>query len=158
MEVPKFNTQMIDSLAAAETGECLVIKQPAELMNVEQPEEPVDLEELFFQLLATNSEIEDRVRFIDETIKTLSEKRMELVKDLVSEAVELENTIEKEILKHGKSFKCVHGAATFRKAYERTSWDSKKLEGMALMIPEIEECKKTTIVEPSVSVKVGWQA
>lgn len=52
----------------------------------------------------------------------------------------LEAQIKDMALKHGRSVTCVTG---YRAQYNkgRVSWDTKRLDGLSLLIPQINECK-----------------
>lgn len=41
----------------------------------------------------------------------------------------------------------------YRRPSTRTSWDTKRLEGLALAFPAIIECRNVTPVQPSVTIK-----
>jgi len=58
----------------------------------------------------------------------------------------LKELIQKDILENQKSVKGTYKHAIFTQG--RTSWDGKKLEGLALEHPAIEKCKK--VGSPSV--------
>lgn len=150
IEEPKFDTCQIDALAAAETGETLILKPSAELINVEQP---VDLKELFHELETLTWSLADECREIDEIILMMQEKRAVKEEEYAPRMKDLQERIKAEILKQGKPFKCMWGEATYRKGYDRISWDSKALSGYAAAHPEIETFKKVTFVEPVVSVR-----
>lgn len=149
-----FDTHMVDALAAAEVGELPAIKQPAELLNIEQP---VNLEDLFHELETLTWSLADECREIDEIITMMKERRAVKEEAYGPRIQDVESKIKAEILNRHAAFKCDWGAASFRKAYDRTSWDSKKLEGLALLLPQIQECKTVTKVEASVSLKVGYK-
>jgi hypothetical protein len=149
----KFDTKMVDALAAAETGE--IINQSVELKTTEHP---VSLGDLFYELHALTWALEDECSAIDDVISAMKEKRAMKEEEFAPRMKELEEQIKDEILKHKKSFKCDYGSATFRKSYDRTSWDSKKLDGLAMLLPQILECKTVTKVEAGVSLKVGYNA
>ena len=154
----KFDTRNIDELVIAdfeESAGLLEVEKPAELMIVEQP---VNLEELFHELESFTWSLADECREIDEIISMMQEKRAQKEAEYQPKMKKVEDMIRAEILKQGKPFKCDWGSASFRKAYDRTSWDSKKLDGLALVIPQINECKTVTTVEASVSLKVGYKA
>lgn len=153
IEEPKFNTRNVDALAAAETGEFLILKPSAELLNVEQP---VNLDDLFHELSMLAWSLEDECRQFNEVISMMQEKVTAKEEEYAPRMKELEEKIKTEILSREKPFKCDWGSASFRKAYDRTSWDSKKLEGLALLLPQIEECKSVTKVEAGVTLKVGY--
>jgi phage host-nuclease inhibitor protein Gam len=71
-----------------------------------------------------------------------------------SEAVDtnidaLTTEIKADVIQAGTSVKGTHCHAIYTKG--RVSWDSKMLEGMAILIPQINDAKKTG--EPSVSIR-----
>jgi hypothetical protein len=57
--------------------------------------------------------------------------------------------IKADVIQAGASVKGTHCHAIYTKG--RVSWDSKMLEGMAILIPQINDAKKTG--EPSVSIR-----
>lgn len=99
---------------------------------------------------------------LNEATKEIREKIMALEKEMeaIAEPHELaiseaEARIKNEILVEGKSFKCDFGKATYKKEYERHSWDDKALMGYAAVNPVIEKFRKTTTIPASVSLSVG---
>lgn len=64
-------------------------------------------------------------------------------------AVELEGQITDAVLKEGESVKGAHLQAVYSKG--RVTWDGKKLEGMAALIPGLEAARK--VGDPSVSFR-----
>lgn len=151
---PEFDTSIPDQLLAAETGETIILRHSAELLNVEQP---VDLNNLFYELHALAWDLENECMAFNDVISMMQDKKAAKEEEYAPRMKELEEDIKAEILKQQKPFKCDYGAATFRKAYERTSWDSKKLEGLALVLPQIKECKSVSKVEAGVTLMVGYQ-
>jgi len=61
----------------------------------------------------------------------------------------LTDEIKTDVIQAGASVKGAHLHAIYTKG--RVSWDSKMLEGMAILIPQINDAKKTG--EPSVSIR-----
>ncbi|MDD3175942.1 MAG: hypothetical protein PHU51_05685 [Candidatus Nanoarchaeia archaeon] len=123
--------------------------------EVRNAEQPVDLEDLFHELETLVWSLADECREIDEVITLMQARRAAKEEEYGPRMQEVEENIKAEILKRQAAFKCDWGAATYRKAYDRTSWDSKKLDGLALLLPQIQECKTITKVDASVSLKVG---
>lgn len=144
-----FNTGMVDALAAAESDEFPEIAPSTELIDVD---EPVNLTEMFHELETLTWSLADECREIDEIIGMMNEKRAVKEAEYIPKMQELEKQIKAEIVKQAKPFKCMWGEATYRKGYERTSWDSKALAGYAAAHPEIEKFKKVAKVEPTVGI------
>lgn len=94
IEEPKFDTCQIDALAAAETGETLILKPSAELINVEQP---VDLKELFHELETLTWSLADECREIDEIILMMQEKRAVKEEEYAPRMKDLQERIKAEI-------------------------------------------------------------
>lgn len=65
-------------------------------------------------------------------------------------AAQIEAQIKAAVVEHGASVKSTHLHAVYSKP--RVSWDSKKLDGMVALIPQIAEARK--IGAPSVSIRV----
>ncbi|AKB77961.1 hypothetical protein MSHOH_1478 [Methanosarcina horonobensis HB-1 = JCM 15518] len=150
----EFDTRRVDALAAAEIGEYPAVKAPADPIFVDI-EDPANLESLFYKLDVLKYALIVECKEIDHLITVLQKERAEKEAEYAPEIEEVEKKIMAEILKHGESFKCSYGSAAFRKAYERASWDDKKLQGFAILHPEILECRKVSVVEASVQIKVG---
>jgi hypothetical protein len=84
------------------------------------------------------------------------EKQMEAISAPFEEAYEaIEEEVRQEVLSIEKPFKSDIADISYRKGYIRSSWDSKALTGFAAAHPEIEQFKKETFVEPSVSI--NWK-
>jgi hypothetical protein len=133
-----FDTRIVDELAAADD------------MSI-----PLDLEEAFFRLhnLYANrntatEELKTKIIELETELEALSEPYNRQIMDL-------QEKIEAEVKLQGSAFKCSYGKATYRKEYERSSWDSKALMGYAAAHPEIEQFKNITLVEASVTISVG---
>ena len=88
-------------------------------------------------------------------IEILTQKRNEIAKPYIEEIKKHEDNIRESVLNQEKSFKCNFGNATFRKSYERASWDDKKLQGFSLVHPEILECRKVSFVDATVTIKTS---
>jgi chromosome segregation ATPase len=117
--------------------------------------DPYDLDLAFDELHSQYSEKNKAIAEIHAKIMEL-EKEMEQISDPYdSKIAELRELITENVKLRGKSFNCSHGKASFRKEYERTSWDTKALAGYSAAHPEIEQFKKTTLVEASVTISVG---
>lgn len=65
--------------------------------------------------------------------------------------------IQDTVKAFGRSVEHGNVEATFRKGYERTSWDSKGLDGYRVAHPEISAFRSTKQVGPSVAIKVKEQ-
>ena len=117
----------------------------------------VVLEAEFEAIAELKKTIAEQTAEIDEEITRLQALKMDIAGPSNILILEHTENIQRAILDGGKSFKCPFGKATYRKEYERASWDSKALTGYAAAHPEIEQFKKITIVEASVSISVGGQ-
>jgi phage-related tail protein len=97
---------------------------------------------------------EDAIKDIRAQIMAL-EKQMEAIAEpYESEIQELQEQIQTDVKETKTSYKCPWGKATYRKEYERASWDDKKLQGFALAFPDILEARKVTTVQASVSISM----
>jgi hypothetical protein len=114
-----------------------------------------DLDEAFLQLHSLNSEKNKAVEGLRKEIMDLEAEMEALSVPYDTQISELQAKIIEEVKVLEKPFKCQYGKATYRKEYERSSWDTKALTGYAAAHPEIEQFKKITVVEASVSVSVG---
>jgi hypothetical protein len=76
----------------------------------------------------------------------------ELLSQNAAQIAELESQAKEAVLAEGETIKCGALQAVYAKG--RVSWDSKKLDGMMIIIPELSQARKQG--EPSVSIrKVG---
>jgi len=126
-----FDTRMVDELAAAET---------------------IDLEAEFNTIKSLRRAVETLVEPLDDEIKKLQLQRACATRSF-DDAIEFHTkNIENAVLLEGKSFKCPHGKATYRRESERSSWDNKALLGYAAAHPEIEQFRKLTPIKASVSI------
>jgi hypothetical protein len=66
-----------------------------------------------------------------------------------SNVAELEAAVKAAVLTHGASVKGAHLHAVWAKG--RTSWDSKKLDGLMIALPQLKECRSEGA--PSVSIR-----
>ena len=64
-------------------------------------------------------------------------------------AAELEATVKATVLEHGATVKGAHLQAVYVKG--RVSWDTDKLDGMAALIPQLNEARK--VGQPSVAIR-----
>lgn len=149
-----FDTSKVDALAAAETGELPALHRPGALVLIDIPGE-VDLEGLFSSLYIAYAELADETRMITKIILNLEKQKEGLAEPYEKKIELIKGMIQKEILRREDSFKGTYGSATFKRAYERASWDDKKLQGFMLSHPEIKECRKVTVVDAQVQIKVG---
>lgn len=131
----EFDTRMIDALAADGV-------------------KPFDLNEAFEKLHSLYGSRNKATETLRTQIMDL-EKQMEAISEPYNQQIsDLQAKIAEEVKFTGKSFKCSCGKATYRKEYERTSWDTKALMGYSAAHPEIEQFKKTSLVEASVTISV----
>jgi hypothetical protein len=113
----------------------------------------IDIEKAFRDLVTLKEDLASDCLDIDAMIKFAQARKDEIVAQYIDEIAALETRIKDEILKRGTSFKCNFGAATYKKAYERASWDDKKLQGFAIVHPEIMAARNVTTVVAYVSIK-----
>lgn len=125
------------------------------LLDVEQP---ANIEDLFHELNALSCALAYECQELDELIQVLQEKKAEKEKKYTPKIQELETKIKAEILKMKKSFKCDWGKATFSKGRTAISWNDAALKGYAVEHSDILQFRTEKIGEPSVSLKVGYQA
>lgn len=67
----------------------------------------------------------------------------------------LEVEIKAAALDDAASFKAHDVAVTYRKGYDRVTWDTKRLDGYAAAHPEVLPFRSVTAVAPSVSIKAA---
>jgi N-methylhydantoinase B/oxoprolinase/acetone carboxylase alpha subunit len=109
-----------------------------------------------FHLLRDTIEVRNRaISDIRAQIMALEKQMEEVAEPYESEIATLHEQIQAEVKEAKSSYKCPWGKATYRKEYERASWDDKKLQGFALAFPDILEARKVTTVQASVSISVG---
>jgi hypothetical protein len=65
----------------------------------------------------------------------------------------IEAEIKSAAIQEGAGFKAWGVAVSYRKGYERVTWDGKKLDGYAQAHPEIMPFRSVSQVAPSVSIK-----
>ena len=87
-------------------------------------------------------------------LRTITKERAGMVEDLDNRIAFLQDSIKRDCIDAGKTIKTDAGTVTFRKGSKSTSWNSKQLEGLALVYPEINECKKTTESAANASIKL----
>lgn len=75
-------------------------------------------------------------------------------KPLLDRLEAMKTAIRDKALELGESMEIEGAKVELRNGYERTSWDSGKLEGLALVHPEINQCKKMIVVKTTASVTV----
>lgn len=76
------------------------------------------------------------------------------IQELLDAEKEAEAALKEAVLEKGETVKTDRIVLTYRRAGVRTSWDSKRLEGLALAFPAINECKEESETKASVVVKV----
>lgn len=99
----------------------------------------------------------DKQRLLNEAIPADVQKRMDEIVlelspqlDAVNENIlALEAEIKRDVLFQGQTVKGEFLMAVFAKG--RTSWDSKKFEGLQILLPQLSEARKEG--EPSVSIR-----
>ena len=92
--------------------------------------------------------------------QTTAEKMTDLVamkqelSPAIAKMVKLEKELKAELMESGDTPPIVEGlTVTMKAGYSRAGWDSKALEELALIIPEVLECKKPTAVKATVAFK-----
>ena len=126
-----FDTRMVDELAAAET---IDLEAEFEAIHVLKRLKTSTIAPIYNEIQELQLKLESASQPYDTSI----ESHMKYI----------ENTV----LLEGKTFKCPHGKATYRRESERSSWDNKALLGYAAAHPEIEQFRKVTPVKASVSI------
>lgn len=66
----------------------------------------------------------------------------------------MKTAIRDKAMELGENMEIEGAKVELRNGYERVLWDGKKLEGLALVYPEIEKCKKVSEVKASAAVTV----
>jgi len=110
-----------------------------------------DFQTLYATIASRNEairELHDKVMVLEKEIEAIAEPYEKII-------TETQEKIKSEVLASGKSFKCNSGKATFKKEYERHSWDDKALMGYAAVHPVVEQFRKTTVIPASVSITIG---
>lgn len=99
-------------------------------------------------------------------LQELLERRTQLVLDLndaysafrqelepqIAEVEMLTEQIKNAVVFRGESVEYGDGKAQYRSGYQRVSWDTKALEGLALVYPEIWNLRKESTVKPTVAI------
>jgi hypothetical protein len=88
--------------------------------------------------------------------KMLTEYRdaMNEIKPMLDSLEAMKLAIRDKAMELGESMEIEGAKVELRDGYERPSWDGKKLEGLALVHPEINQCKKMITVKPTAAVTV----
>ena len=84
----------------------------------------------------------------------ITKERAQMVADVDNRIAILQDSIKRDCLESGETIKTQFGTVTFRRGGKRTSWNGKQLEGLALVYPEINECKKTTETAANAAIKL----
>jgi phage-related tail protein len=113
------------------------------------------LEATFHVLKNVYEAREEAIKDIRAQIMALEKQMEEVAEPYESEIATLHEQIQAEVKEAKSSYKCPWGKATYRKEYERASWDDKKLQGFALAFPDILEARKVTTVKASVFISLG---
>jgi hypothetical protein len=96
---------------------------------------------------ALTDEVRERLRVIEDSYSPVFASLEERAKGLQSEMDALKAEISQDVVSVGETVRSAGFAVIYTAG--RTSWDSKKLEGMMAFIPQIAEARK--IGDPSVS-------
>lgn len=72
-----------------------------------------------------------------------------MIADTQAKVTEREQTVRERVLTEGKSIKGARLMAVWSKG--RVSWDTKKLDGLMIALPQLKECR--TEGQPSVSIR-----
>lgn len=96
---------------------------------------------------------EERRNQILEPVKTqlieLDDEFEPMVETAQERIGELEAQVKQAVLRHGASVKGDHLQAVWNKG--RTSWDTRKLDGLMIALPQLKECRSEGA--PSVSIR-----
>lgn len=84
----------------------------------------------------------------------ITKERAQMVADVDNRIVILQDSIKRDCLESGETIKTQFGTVKFRKGSKRTPWNIKQLEGLALVYPEINKCKKTTDTAANAAIKL----
>lgn len=118
-----------------------------------------DVEKLIekeMQLLAIEIEARDNAtKFAKMMLEREQQRLIELEAPFDEKIAIHEAKIKELVISEAKSFKCEYGKATFTKGYERATWDDKALMGYSVAYPSVLNFRKTTTIEPRVSIKIG---
>jgi len=114
------------------------------------------LEAELIALKKCKAEMNETTRPLTEMIAKLSEEVELLSKPFREEIAKHEETIRNAALVMEESYTVDGvGKVTYRKGYERVSWDDAALQGyMTGGHPELEQYRKTTFVKPTVMISV----
>ena len=89
-----------------------------------------------------------------DTLREITKERAAMVADIDKRIAFAQESIKRDCIDAGKTIKTCAGTVTLRRAYERVSWNSKQLQGLALVFPKIDECKNVTVVKTSAAIKL----
>ena len=87
-------------------------------------------------------------------LRAKTKERAAIVKEIDERIQFINDSIKRDCLESGETIKTQFGTVTYRKGSKRTSWNSNQLEGLALVYPEINECKKTTETAANAAIKL----
>jgi hypothetical protein len=112
-----------------------------------------DIESIFLSILRLEQQKECECFEIDKKINELIKIREQKSKPY-DDKIKIKEKLLKDItLNECKTLECNYGKVTFRKGYDRISWDRKKLEVLSIKNPEIIKCRKLKFVKPNVFIK-----
>lgn len=92
---------------------------------------------------------------IQAEIDALTAKLREAAAPFQAQVDALEAEIKSAAVQEAASFKAHDVSVTYRKGYDRVTWDTKKLDGYAAAHPEVLPFRSVTVVAPSVSIKAA---
>lgn len=118
-------TNKLDRLAEYMSKRELLLLQKQELIN------SIMTDEIKAKITDVNMEFADQLEAVDDNIEKLTSE------------------IKAEVVASGTSVKGTYLHAVYSKG--RVSWDTKKLDGLALVVPQLKEARREG--DPSVSIR-----
>lgn len=94
--------------------------------------------------------VDQSLQFLLTRYRDLSHRLQPALNDLE----DLKQAVKNKAMELGENMEIEGAKVELRNGYERVTWDSGKLDGLALVYPAIEQCKKVTEVKASVVVTV----
>jgi len=136
----EIDTSMVDKLMAEDASHVDLQSEFEAIIQLKQ------------DLAGETGELEKEIALLRERIDSIAEPYMAAIQAH-------EETIKKEILECGKSFKCSFGQAVYRKGSRSVKWNDEALMGYsAAGHPEIEQFRTEMEGKPSVVLKIGGMA
>jgi hypothetical protein len=95
--------------------------------------------------------LEDQIRFLQEELDEKS-------RPFNDQMTTIENEIRTLAIERGESFKCGHGAVSFRKGYPRVTYSAKSLDIICQRHPIVKDLiwhnRTETMVNPAVTIEI----